>query len=442
MKTLAAFVVLSTGLMLPSSTGAATVVGTTTVYSPVTKNGKGVAEAYRFKARSSGRVDRLNVYLHGTSTATRVTLGLYTGSRSRARARRARCTIASTRAGAWNTCSFASYRVRAGKYYWLALLQPARSKGRLRYREGRRSGGPVTYLSTRKRLSSLPSRWRNGAASRGGYRASIYASDADGVPPVGGGPLPPPPPGGSPPLPPAPPSAFPDESNTGVPPGVALRSSAGITVSTPGAVIDGVDAPWISVDAPNVTIRNSLIRGGIINRRTGLLVEDSTIDGNDGTAIVDADYTARRLEVTGTENAFQAGDNVTLEDNWVHDLDTSGDAHTDGIQFSGGAGNIVIRHNTIDPVPDSVDATSAIIMHTGGGAQNHDVRIEDNLLDGTGASVALYCPRQNASNIFINGNRMLKGVFGDYTDECMPGHVTEFNDNVDAATGGPVRAGS
>jgi hypothetical protein len=304
----------------------------------------------------------------------------------------------------------------------------------------------VTYLSKGKRLGSLPSRWRNGAASRGGYRASIYASTADGAPPVGGGPLPPP---ALPPVPPGPaPSAsgFPDASNTGVPPGVTLGASGGINVTTPGAVIDGVDVPWISIQAPNVTIRNSRIGGGtesipVDNRGTGLVVEDSEILGRDGTGILYDNYTARRVEVTGTENGFQAGNNVTIVDCWIHDLDTSGGAHTDGIQFTGGAGNIVIQHNTI--VPQSTGgaaSTSAIIMHTGGGAQNHDVRIEDNLLDGSHAVVALYAPRESASNIFINNNRLIRGVVG-YTDSVrVPTTVTEFNGNVDHLTGRPVRA--
>jgi hypothetical protein len=265
-------------------------------------------------------------------------------------------------------------------------------------------------------------------------------------PPPGGGAPPQP---GAPGSPGSPPSAFglPDASNTGVPAGVTLRASGGITASTAGAVIDGVDAPWISVEAPNVTIRNSRIGQGtesipVLNRSTGLVVEDSEIIGKDGTGIMFDNYTARRLEVTGTENAFQAGNNVTIVDCWVHDLDTSGDAHTDGIQFSEGAGNIVIRHNTIVPqTSGGAQSTSAIIMHTGGGAQNHDVRIEENLLDGSHASVALYAPRQAASNIFINNNRLLRGVAG-YTDSVrVPSTVTEFNGNIDHLTGRPVRAG-
>ena len=243
---------------------------------------------------------------------------------------------------------------------------------------------------------------------------------------------------------PAPPSNFPDASNTGVPAGKTLTPSSGITVRQDGTVIDGVDAPWIEVQAANVTIRNSRVSGCdicILNRSTGLVVEDVTIEGADGTGIMFGNYTARRVDVSGTENGFNVGNNTTIIDSWIHDLDTSGDAHTDGIQSSaGGAGNVLIRHNNIDSVPTGASGcTSAVIMHTGGDPQNHDWRIEDNRLDGGGCSVALYCPRATASNIFVNNNRMLKGVFGGYTDSCRGTHVTEFAGNVDDGSGAPLR---
>jgi hypothetical protein len=478
MRTVPALAALAAALILPATAGAAT-VGTTIVFPPVTSNAQGAAQAYRFTAESSGPVDRLSIYLDGTSTADEVEVGLYSGSASSAGTLRARCVISSPQPNAWNRCTFTGYSLTAGAYYWLALLQPSSSNGSMRYREGQLFGGPTTYLSESKSLSSLPSSWTSGASWTGGYTASIYADEAgDSLPPPTPSPTPTPPPAPAdsdgdgipdssdqcpgtpagtpidgngcptPPLPLPPSSGFPDTSNTGVPVGTVLRQTGGLIVKTAGTVISGVDAPWMSVEAPNVTIRNSRIGGGtesmpIVNRSTGLLVEDTTILGKDGTGIMFDNYTARRVEVTGTENGFQAGNNTTIVDSWIHDLDTSAGAHTDGIQFSPGAGNVVIRHNTIVPQSSGGAAsTSAIIMHTGSGAQNHDVWIENNRLDGSHASVALYCPRQTASNIFINSNQMLKGVYGSYTDSCsVPDHVTEFDGNTDWNTGAAVRAG-
>ena len=232
--------------------------------------------------------------------------------------------------------------------------------------------------------------------------------------------------------------AFPDASNTGVPAGKTLKPSSGITVTQDGTVIDGVDAPWIEVQAANVTIRNSRLSGCdicIVNSSTGLVVEDVTIEGADGTGILFGNYTARRVDVSGNENGFNVGDNTTVVDSWVHDLDASGDNHTDGIQSSGGgAGNVVIRHNNIEGAPGS---NAAIIMHTGGDPQNHDWRIENNRL--TDPHVALYCPRAAASNIYIVNNRFDRMGTGYYTDSCSGTHVTEFAGNVDDGSGAPLR---
>jgi hypothetical protein len=60
--------------------------------------------------------------------------------------------------------------------------------------------------------------------------------------------------------------------------------------------------------------------------------------------------------------------------------------------------------------------------------------VEDNYLDGRGASYALYAPRYQMSGNKVNRNRMLKG-YG-YT-ACIRVGVTveEFSGNVDHATG-------
>jgi hypothetical protein len=243
------------------------------------------------------------------------------------------------------------------------------------------------------------------------------------------------------------PSGFPNAATTGVPAGTLLRPTGGITVTQPGTVVDGVDAPWIEVEAANVTIRNSRIHSNafslIYNRTSspGLVVEDSELIGDDGTGISSNNFTASRVEITGVENGCDIGGrgNVTIVDSYIHDLDTSDGAHTDGCQIGEGAHDILFRHNYISPQDSgSAASTSAIIMYTDDGAQNTRVRIENNLLDGSHASVALYAPRNPASDIYINNNRFRRGVNG-YTDSVrVPTSVTEFNGNVDDHTGRPL----
>jgi hypothetical protein len=246
---------------------------------------------------------------------------------------------------------------------------------------------------------------------------------------------------------PNPPGGWPNASNTGVPPGTTLRPTGGITVTQPGTVVDGVDTPWIEVEAANVTIRNSRIHSSgfsLIYNRTGspgLVVEDSELIGEDGTGISSSNFTARRVEITGVENgcSIGGGGNVTIVDSYIHDLDTSDGAHTDGCQIGEGAHDILFHHNYISPQGSGSPAsTSAIIMYTGDGTQNTRVRIENNLLDGSRAAFALYAPRHPASDIYVNNNRFRRGVFG-YTDSVrVPTRVTEFNGNVDDLTGKPI----
>ena len=261
----------------------------------------------------------------------------------------------------------------------------------------------------------------------------------------------PPPPSGSTacPLP-----AYPDASCTGVPPGTTLTPSGGLTLSTPGTVINALDITGnIVVNAPNVTIRNTRIHSNsmwvIDNNSTGLVVEDSEIinrpvsgQNNCHNGIGSNNFTVRRTEITGCENAANfGGDNIVFEDNYVHDLDNIGPSyvwgngpHTDGIQMEPGSDNIVVRHNYIDPIGKTFGdgGTSAIIMGVNGSQNN--VRIEDNYLDGRNSSYALYMPRQQSQGNVVSRNKMQRGTYG-YT-ACVKLGVTtaEFNDNRDATT--------
>jgi hypothetical protein len=244
-----------------------------------------------------------------------------------------------------------------------------------------------------------------------------------------------------------------------VPAGTTLTQSGGLTISTAGTVIDGREiVGQVVVNAPNVTIRNSRIRSNamwvIDNNSTGLLVEDSEIinrpvsgQPNCHNAIGNGNFVVRRTEIAGCENAVEGGGgNWTLEDSYIHDLDVTGPSyvfgnspHTDGIQL-GSADNIVIRHNTIDPVPSGGGVTSGIITNTSGSNITQNLRIEDNYIDGRGASYAIYAPRSTSNGVWINRNRMYSGAFG-YTACVRVGiTVTEFNENRDAGTGALVGA--
>jgi hypothetical protein len=254
MKLVPALAALALALIAPAAASAAT-VGATAVYSPATSNTAGSGQAYRFTASAKGQVDRLNVYLDSSNTAAKVEVGLYSGSTSSAGTRRARCVISSPRAGAWNRCSVTAFTVTAGASYWLAVLQPAKTTGRLRYREGKVSGGPATYLSKSKTLTALPSSWSNGTSFTGGYQASVYADQATPTPVPTPTPTPVPTPEPTPvptsvPTPsptPAPPAA--PAANFSVNPSPAVRNSATTFTSTGSCSATPCTYVWLHGDA-------------------------------------------------------------------------------------------------------------------------------------------------------------------------------------------------
>jgi hypothetical protein len=252
---------------------------------------------------------------------------------------------------------------------------------------------------------------------------------------------PPPPPPPPPPAPPPSSGGFPGPDNTGPPAGTQFTQHDVITVTQDGAVLNAVDANRIEVTADNVTIRNSIIRSSNIylvrSRGTGLVIEDSIIDGQGGSFICVSpnNFTLRRVEIAGCEDGLriESPGNVQMFDSWIHDLRLGQGDHSDGVSLSGGAANVVLRGNNIDPMPaGATGATSAIIMYVGTGTQNSRVWVENNRLDGQGTAYALYCPRQATSDVFVRDNRIVRGAFG-YTDGCGTQGVT-YSGNVDDVT--------
>lgn len=210
-----------------------------------------------------------------------------------------------------------------------------------------------------------------------------------------------------------------------------------VSYSIPGQLVANVRINGcVEVHANNVILRNVMIVGNgcfyaVRNFAAGLLIEDSYIScGGRGTGVTATNYIVRRTEVTGCENGFNVGGTVVVEDSWIHDLDDSGDAHTDGAQFNQGAANITFRHNTI--LVSAPGSTSAIIMWDEGNPQNSNVLLTNNLF--AGGTYTLYCPRMNSSNVRVTNNRFGYYEYGP-SNGCTPGHVAEWSGNRTDSTG-------
>jgi len=169
------------------------------------------------------------------------------------------------------------------------------------------------------------------------------------------------------------PSGTPNADNTGVPSGVTLTKQTGdIHVTTAGTVINGLDLQGrIYIDAPNVTVKNSIIRGSaagwtgpsaLIVATGGYpnaVITDTelvpTVKSGYANGILGSNFTATRLEIHDIIDGIHiVGDNVTLQSSWLHDnvhLENDPNqngtpSHDDSIQVQKGT-NILIDNNSI-----------------------------------------------------------------------------------------------
>jgi hypothetical protein len=241
-----------------------------------------------------------------------------------------------------------------------------------------------------------------------------------------GAPSPPSPPPPSPPAPsPLPPGSdpnqFPNESTTGTPAGwtPSVTRSTDMDVTTPGAVVHDIrftNGAKLSIDAPNVTVRDVEIQGGMIDTAgENTLIEDSTLDraapettGGEG-AVSYCGYTAVRVKIVDRSEGFrESGCNpgvvTTIKDSFVRitppdwcENGTNTDWHGDGIQGYNGT-NLSVENVTIDFHEDSkCQATSPFFYNGGPGGSPHGHAFVDRLLiRGGGISFRLGTPAPNS----------------------------------------------
>lgn len=268
---------------------------------------------------------------------------------------------------------------------------------------------------------------------------------------------------------PTPQPGFPDDSNTGVPAGTTLTPYSGENpVRTNGAVIDSKSIQCIHIEAQGVVIKNSAITcpnsadhyavySQDNSSQPSVTIQDSSIDclNTNGNATGEANFTLRRVKITGCENGGDVNQNYDVQDSYVKMIYNGGGAHADGFQmacghfqqgasgcgtnYALGAKNVHLIHNTILSIDDQgAYGTSAMISNrlTNGNVNgpDQDIVINSNLL--AYGSYPLYCEQDGAH--YINGqvtnNAFIRGAFGysaDCSDEVQSG-------NYDYFTGQPI----
>jgi nitrous oxidase accessory protein NosD len=231
-------------------------------------------------------------------------------------------------------------------------------------------------------------------------------------------------PGGTPPRPAARPGGRPNAGNTGVPAGVTLTAVSGDqTYATAGQVIDGMDIRgYVRITARNVTIRNSIVRGGgsrcsaaviTIVAGASATIEDTEINPTNPNACLDGIWataaTLTRLNIHDTVDGVRAGNDVIVQDSWIHDLrhytsgaPTGGGTETDAVQTIS-ARRVTLRNNVLNP---GVRGNAAYQVTQDSGPSG-DLRVENNYLDG-GHCTLNFSHRGSTTDltgITVSGNR-------------------------------------
>lgn len=227
----------------------------------------------------------------------------------------------------------------------------------------------------------------------------------------------------APPPPPGP--VQPGPTNTGVPAGTVLTQYNGnLVVTTPGAVYDALDIHgFVTIKAANVTIKRSIVRGGVATTGNPGLVTDTDVAGTNfqltdselvpqyPSVYIDgvrgANYTVTRSNIHGTvDTAKVIGNNATIQNSWLHDTvyyaydpAQGGPSHNDGVQVLNGT-KIRILNNTI------TGADNAGLQVTQGNGVVSDLWFNGNWADGGGCTVNINnTPLASMNAVTVNDNR-------------------------------------
>jgi hypothetical protein len=226
---------------------------------------------------------------------------------------------------------------------------------------------------------------------------------------------------------------------TDVGPSGALQSvtPAGGTmhITTPGAVIENLNIHGsISIDAPNVTVRNVRVNSGdyvgVTVNSTGALLDHVEITGSED-GIRGDNYIGRNLDIHGvTGDGLKLGDNVTIENSYIHDFAPTATSHNDGVQAMGGS-NSVLRNNRIEM---GEGTNSAVFIQPELGGSINGLLVEGNTLSGGGWTMYVDGDRGPLSNVMVRNNTFAgPGGYGSVTTDTRGGSAATWSGNVSAS---------
>jgi len=220
--------------------------------------------------------------------------------------------------------------------------------------------------------------------------------------------------------------AAPGATTTGVPAGVTLKKYVGdLKITKDGTVIDGLEIfGFVRVEAKNVTIKNSIVRGRTVSANTGLiystpgkaenlLVQDVELAPATPqvylTGIYGGGFTLKRVDIHHVVDAVHIfGNDVRVLNSWLHDLSHfehdaqqgGGPTHDDDIQIQKGS-NIWIKDNVI------ADSHNAAMQVTQDQGKVSDLLVENNVISGGGCSLNIAEKKKGTiEKVVVRDNKM------------------------------------
>lgn len=208
---------------------------------------------------------------------------------------------------------------------------------------------------------------------------------------------------------------FPDASSTGVRAGVTLKQAGDMVITTPGAVISGLEIHGtLRIEAPNVTIVDCKIINDSYNAIIIPVPYTATVEYCDiigGVNGISGTGTFRNNDFSHNENGINVYGPSLIQGNYIHDLSGGPDAHFDGIEINGGGGT-TIRGNTV--INDHGQTSAIMIDNYFGGGDG--IIIDGNYLAGGGYTIYSdgRFSSDKISGLQITNNVLGKGEWGYY----------------------------
>jgi hypothetical protein len=165
------FAVVALLALEAAGASAAIIVGTTGIRPQTDQNVSGGVEAFQTTASASGTIGSMTVYVNSTSTAAKVTVGLYANNNGHPGVLLTQGSKTAPTVNAYNEITVPSVAVTSGTSYWIALL--GTGTGTLTFRDQANAGKSETYALGGQ--TALPSSWQTGV-TYSDANLSAYAS--------------------------------------------------------------------------------------------------------------------------------------------------------------------------------------------------------------------------------------------------------------------------